>query len=81
LLNTINYDLRYVSSERNNTNFTVGINGMHQNSMNEGTLLLIPEYTSYDIGTFATANKKIKKLNVSAGSGMMDGNSKVMTRM
>jgi len=36
LLNTINYDLRYVSSERNNTNFTVGINGMHQNSMNEG---------------------------------------------
>jgi len=25
------------------------------------------EYTSYDIGTFATANKKIKKLNVSAG--------------
>lgn len=67
LLNTVNYDIRYVSPDRNNANLTVGINGMRQNSTNLGTLLLIPEYTLFDLGAFAIANKKIGKFNVSGG--------------
>ena len=67
LLNTINYDLRYVTPEKNGGALTVGVNGMHQKSTNLGTLLLIPEYTLFDIGGFAIANKKIGKLNMSAG--------------
>ncbi|MBA3828958.1 MAG: TonB-dependent receptor [Taibaiella sp.] len=66
-LNTINYDLRYVSPTRNNFDFSAGANGMYQNSQNKGTLLLIPEYDLFDIGTFAIANKKAGKFNFSAG--------------
>jgi len=67
LLNTFNYDLRYVASTVNNTNFSVGVNGMYQDSKNKGTLLLIPEYNLFDIGGFAIASKKVKKLTLSAG--------------
>jgi len=66
-LNTYNYDFRYVSPTKNNFDFSVGINGMSQNSQNRGTLLLIPEYSLFDLGAFAIANKKIGKLNISGG--------------
>ena len=66
-LNTVNYDLRYVSPDWNDFNFSAGINGMYQNSQNKGTLLLIPEYNLFDLGAFAIANKKIGKLNLSGG--------------
>jgi iron complex outermembrane receptor protein len=66
-LNTYNYDLRYISRDWNNFNFSVGANGMYQNSTNKGTLLLIPEYDLFDFGAFAIANKKAGKFNISAG--------------
>jgi iron complex outermembrane receptor protein len=66
-LNTVNYDVRYVSPDMNNFNVSVGANGMSQNSQNKGTLLLIPEYNLFDLGAFAIANKKIGKLNLSGG--------------
>ncbi len=66
-LNTYNYDLRYISPEWNNFNFTVGANGMYQKSDNKGTLLLVPEYDLFDFGGFAIANKKAGKFNINAG--------------
>jgi iron complex outermembrane recepter protein len=66
-LNTINYDVRYISPEKNMFNYSVGVNGMYQDSKNLGTLLLIPEYNLFDLGAFAIANKKIGKLSLSAG--------------
>ncbi len=67
-LTTYNYDLRYVSPTWNNFDFSAGINGMSQNCKNKGTLLLIPEFDLFDMGAFAIANKKIGKLNLSAGA-------------
>jgi iron complex outermembrane receptor protein len=67
LLNTYNYDLRYVSPDWNGFNFSAGVNGMYQNSKNKGTLLLIPEYDLFDIGGFAIANKKLGRFDLSGG--------------
>jgi iron complex outermembrane receptor protein len=66
-LNTYNYDLRYVSPTRNDFDYSIGLNGMSQNSQNKGTLLLIPEYNLFDLGAFAIVNKKIGKWNISGG--------------
>jgi iron complex outermembrane receptor protein len=66
LLNTINYDLRYVYSE-NNFNISIGANGMQQSSKNLGEEFLIPEYSLFDGGVFITAKKSFKKLTVSGG--------------
>ncbi len=66
LLNTVNYDLRY-SYSQNKFNFSVGANGMSQNSRNLGMEFLIPEYNLFDAGFFATAKQSFKKLNVSGG--------------
>jgi len=67
LLNTINYDFRYVSPTKNDFDYSVGVNGMKQMSQNKGTLLLIPEYDLFDLGAFAIANKKIGNLTLSGG--------------
>jgi iron complex outermembrane recepter protein len=66
-LNTLNYDLRYISPDRHNFNYSIGVNGMNQDSKNLGTLLLIPEYNLFDAGAFAIVNKKIGKLSLSGG--------------
>lgn len=66
-LNTYSYDLRFVSPDKNKFNYTIGANGMSQNSENKGTLLLIPEYKSFDLGLFAIANKSFNKIDLSAG--------------
>ncbi len=67
VLNTANYDFRFVSKTKNDFDFSAGVNGMYQTSENKGTLLLIPEYNLFDLGAFAIANKKIGKLNISGG--------------
>ncbi len=67
LLNTINYDVRYISAEHNNLDFSFGVNGMQQSSQNKGTEFLIPEYDLFDIGVFAFAKKTIDQLDISAG--------------
>ncbi|MFA5973112.1 MAG: TonB-dependent receptor [Lentimicrobiaceae bacterium] len=67
LLNTINYDVRYILAEKNNFNLSFGANGMWQNSQNKGTEFLIPEYNLFDIGVFAIARKTIGKLDISGG--------------
>jgi iron complex outermembrane recepter protein len=67
LMNTYTYDLRYVSPTWRGFNFTVGANGMYQNSQNKGTLLLVPEYDQFSIGGYAIANYSIGQFDLSAG--------------
>lgn len=67
LLNTVNYDFKYILPEKNNWKFSTGINGMWQNSQNKGTEFLVPAYNLFDFGIFAIANKRIGKLDISGG--------------
>ena len=67
LMNTINYDVRYIFQEKNSTQISTGINGMRQRSQNAGTEFLVPEYSLFDIGGFIIAKKSWKKLDVSGG--------------
>ncbi|MEO5570024.1 MAG: TonB-dependent receptor [Bacteroidia bacterium] len=67
LLNTINYDVRYVLPEKNNFNISFGANGMYQTSQNKGTEFLIPEYNLFDVGVFGIVKKSFDKLDISGG--------------
>ncbi|MBA3970839.1 MAG: TonB-dependent receptor, partial [Bacteroidetes bacterium] len=67
LLNTINYDLRYVFPERKKLEASIGINGMNQTSQNKGSEFIVPEYNLFDIGGFAIVKKSFGKLDVSGG--------------
>jgi iron complex outermembrane receptor protein len=67
LMNTINYDVRYLFAEKNNTQVSAGVNGMQQHSQNKGIEFLVPEYSLFDIGAFITAKKSWKKLDLSGG--------------
>lgn len=66
-LRTFNYDIRYIFTERNHFEMSVGVNGMKQNSQNLGTAFVIPEYDIFDIGGFAIAKKTFDKFSVSGG--------------
>jgi iron complex outermembrane receptor protein len=67
LMNTINYDLRYILPERNGLDISFGINGMKQSSENKGTEFLVPEYELFDIGLFTIVKKSFGKLDISGG--------------
>lgn len=67
LLNTVNYDLKYLFPEKNNWKFSAGVNGMGQKSENRGTEFLVPAYRLFDFGIYTIANKKIGNLNLSGG--------------
>lgn len=66
-LHTLNYDIKYLFPESNGWKFVTGINGMYQRNKNRGDEFLIPSYQLFDIGIFATAAYKIKKLTLSGG--------------
>ncbi len=67
LLNTINYDLRYVLPEIHTWNLSFGVNGMNQISQNKGIEFLVPDYRLFDVGAYFIAKKKINKLDISGG--------------
>ncbi|MEO5645618.1 MAG: TonB-dependent receptor, partial [Bacteroidia bacterium] len=67
LLNTINYDVRFIFQEKNHSQISTGINGMQQHSQNKGEEFLVPEYNLFDIGGFVIAKKSWKKLDLSGG--------------
>ncbi|SDB93102.1 TonB-dependent receptor [Williamwhitmania taraxaci] len=67
LLNTINYDARYVFPEWNGVSITVGANGMSQTSQNKGPEVLVPEYNLLDIGGFSMLKRSFGKLDISGG--------------
>lgn len=67
LLNTLNYEARYIFPDKKEWNISAGINGMQQISSNKGTEYLIPEYHLFDIGIFVLARKTIGKADISGG--------------
>ena len=67
LLNTLNYDLRYLLEFRKTFNISVGMNGMQQASQNQGSEFLIPEYDLFDFGIFGIVSKNVNQLDITAG--------------
>lgn len=67
MLHTVNYDLHYTSPLLGSWKIAAGLNGMWQQSVNKGTEFLIPDYSLFDYGLFATATCNVDKLNLSGG--------------
>ncbi|HKJ40628.1 MAG TPA: TonB-dependent receptor, partial [Sunxiuqinia sp.] len=67
LLNTLNYDGKYLFPEVNGWKFTTGINGMWQQSQNKGSEFLVPAYHLFDYGVFAIVRKKAGQFDFSGG--------------
>ena len=65
--NGATYDLRYISRSAGGFNWSGGVNGVYQSSQSLGTLMLIPNYSFFQIGGFLIANQKIGHLNLSGG--------------
>lgn len=71
-LNTINYNARYNLEKIKGWEITLGVGGMNQSNHNRGLEFLIPEYRSFDIGTFAYAQKSFKSKWTVAGGLRVD---------
>lgn len=67
LLNTINYEARYILPEYRQWNISFGFSGMYQQSQNKGDEYLIPEYRSSDMGGFALFRRTFNKTDLSGG--------------
>lgn len=66
-LNTVNYDIKYISGPLRNWKLAAGVNGMYQNSRNLGEEVLIPNYHLFDLGGFATATFSAGEWSLSGG--------------
>ena len=66
-LNTLNYDLKYISGENDGWKYSVGLGGMFQASDNLGEEVLIPAYNLFDAGVFATGSKQLGLFHLSGG--------------
>lgn len=66
-LHTLNYDLHYQLPEQKGYSFSVGVNGMAQNSRNKGIEFLVPEYRLFDAGVFVVGKKTLGKVDISGG--------------
>jgi iron complex outermembrane recepter protein len=67
-LNTFNYNFRYNIESINGWETSLGIGGMAQSNKNKGLEFLIPEYNSFDIGSFIFTQKTFaQKLTLAGG--------------
>lgn len=66
-LHTINYSAQYLIQQKDNYDFSIGLNGMWQKSLNKGEEFLVPEYELFDAGIYTIANKSLGKFNISGG--------------
>lgn len=66
-LHTATTDVRYVYDQNDTWKASAGLNGMFQTSINNGDEFLIPDYSFFDIGTFATASFSVKKWTLCGG--------------
>jgi iron complex outermembrane recepter protein len=66
-LNTFNYNLIYFLPWGNEWQFSVGTSGMHQQNKNRGEEFIIPEYTSFDWGTFGFVKRTLGKFDLAGG--------------
>ena len=68
ILNTFSYDVKYYLPEMKGFETTIGVNGMQQNNdAGKGTEMVIPTYSSLDIGPFVHIRKTFGKLDISGG--------------
>lgn len=67
LLHTLNYDLQFISKKKQNWQYSYGMNGMVQNSMNRGEEVLIPEFRLFDAGVFAMLSKNLEHWSFNGG--------------
>ena len=66
-LNTLNYDVKYISPDLDGWKYSAGLNGMYQSSDNLGEEVLIPAYNLFDAGLFATVSKQLERFHFSGG--------------
>ncbi len=66
-LNTLNYDVHYLSPEWDGWKLATGISSMWQHSENRGEEYLIPDYRLLDIGGFASVTRSFQRLTLSGG--------------
>jgi len=66
-LNTMNYDFRYQATLPGDWKLATGLGGMFQKSENLGDEYLIPAYSLFDAGLFATASKALGLWTISGG--------------
>jgi iron complex outermembrane recepter protein len=67
ILKTLTYDAKYSAPQFKGIETTIGINGMYQDNLNDGTEFIIPDYRETDIGPFFLFSWTISKLSLSAG--------------
>lgn len=67
LLNTLNYDVRYILPEFRKWSISFGANGMYQDSRNKGNEFLVPEYNLFDFGIFTMVRKSFGDVDISGG--------------
>jgi len=66
-LNTFTYDARYSYPLIEGLETSVGVNGMHQKNINNGSEFIIPDYNLFDLGTFILVQKRTDKFDLGAG--------------
>ena len=66
-LNTLNYDVHYLSPESNGWKWAAGLSGMWQHSENLGEEFLIPDYRLFDIGAFTSLTRNFQHFTLSGG--------------
>ena len=66
-LNTLSYDIHYLSPETNGWKWASGLSGMWQHSKNLGEEFLIPDYRLFDVGAFTSVTRSFEHLTLSGG--------------
>lgn len=66
-LKTYSYDLKYYFNEQNGWERTIGLSGNFQNNRNKAEELLIPDYSSHEIGLFGYAKKTWEQSTFNVG--------------
>ena len=67
LLNTLNYDIKYLNETPGGWKYAFGAGGMAQASENKGDEYLIPAYRLFDAGLFATASRNLGPWHLNGG--------------
>ena len=66
-LHTLSYNVHYVTPHLGNWKITAGVGGMYQKSVNGGEEFLIPDYSLFDFGVFATTHADLGRWDVNGG--------------
>ena len=66
-LHTATADIRYIYAPEKRWKVSTGISAMYQTSLNKGNEFLIPDYSLFDAGMFATASATINKWIICGG--------------